>query len=49
MRKFIVGCLLLLLVLLGYQQYRLSRTAQGTRQRQSALHFALANADRDPF
>ena len=26
MRKFIVGCLLLLLVLLGYQQYRLSRT-----------------------
>lgn len=26
MRKFIAGCLLLLLVLLGYQQYRLSRT-----------------------
>ena len=26
MRKFIVGCLLLLLVLLGYQQYRLSQT-----------------------
>ena len=26
MRKFIVGCLLLLLGLLGYQQYRLSRT-----------------------
>jgi iron complex transport system substrate-binding protein len=28
MRKFIVACLLLLLVLLGYQQYRLSRTLQ---------------------
>ena len=28
MRKFIVGCLLLLLVLLGYQQYRLSRTVE---------------------
>jgi len=28
MRKFIVGCLLLLLVLLGYQQFRLSRTFQ---------------------
>lgn len=27
MRKFIVACLLLLLVLLGYQQYRLSRTS----------------------
>src|SRR5262245_27825325 len=28
MRKFIVGCLLLLIVLLGYQQYRLSRTVE---------------------
>jgi iron complex transport system substrate-binding protein len=28
MRKFIVGCLLLLLVLLGYQQYRLSRAVK---------------------
>jgi len=28
MRKFIVGCLFLLLVLLGYQQYRLSRTLE---------------------
>jgi len=28
MRKFIIGCLLLILVLLGYQQYRLSHRAQ---------------------
>ena len=32
MRKFIVGCLLLLLVLLGYQQYRLSRTHKEPNQ-----------------
>ena len=32
MRKFIVGCLLLLLVLLGYQQYRLSRTLPAPNQ-----------------
>ena len=32
MRKFIVGCLLLLLVLLGYQQYRLSRTRKEPNQ-----------------
>jgi ABC-type Fe3+-hydroxamate transport system substrate-binding protein len=32
MRRFIVGCLLLLLVLLGYQQYRLSRTSKETNQ-----------------
>jgi len=28
MRKFVVGCLILLLVLLGYQQYRLSRAVK---------------------
>ncbi|MCI0625764.1 MAG: ABC transporter substrate-binding protein [Acidobacteria bacterium] len=28
MKKFVVGCLFLLLVLLGYQQYRLNRTVQ---------------------
>jgi iron complex transport system substrate-binding protein len=32
MRKFIVGCLLLLLVLLGYQRYRLSRTLRAPNQ-----------------
>jgi cobalamin transport system substrate-binding protein len=32
MRKFIVGCLLLLLGLLGYQQYRLSRTHKEANQ-----------------
>ena len=40
MRKFIVGCLLLLLVLLGYQQYRLSRTGtapQNASQRYISL------------
>jgi len=37
MRKFIVGCLLLLLILLGYQQYRLSR--QVSTSGQSAQRF----------
>lgn len=32
MRKFVVGCLSLLLVLLGYQQYRLSRTHKEPNQ-----------------
>jgi cobalamin transport system substrate-binding protein len=34
MRKFVAGCLLLLLVLLGYQQYRLSRQVSPSSQRQ---------------